>query len=69
MSKKFYTIAIQFDVSGDPCDPPPHIEDRMVMMMQIMHERGYGMDVSYGYAVKKVKNDNKSNRKVSISKT
>ena len=48
------TIAIQFDVSGDPCDPPPHIEDRMVMMMQIMHERGYGMDVSYGYAVKKI---------------
>ena len=54
MSKKFYTIAIQFDVSGDPCDPPPHIEDIMVMMMQIMHERGYGMDVSYGYAVKKI---------------
>ena len=54
MSKKFSTIAIQFDVSGDPCDPPPHIEDRMVMMMQIMHERGYGMDVSYGYAVKKI---------------
>ena len=54
MSKKFYTIAIQFDVSGAPCAPPPHIEDRMVMMMQIMHERGYGMDVSYGYAVKKI---------------
>ncbi len=54
MSEKFYTIALQYDVDGEPCDPPPHIEDRMVMMMQIMHERGYGMDVSYGYAVKKI---------------
>ena len=48
MSKKYYTIAVQYDVDGEPCDPPHHIEDRMVMMMQLMHEIGFGMDVSYG---------------------
>tara|TARA_R100000152_G_C6781425_1_gene215884 strand:- start:6090 stop:6281 length:192 start_codon:yes stop_codon:yes gene_type:complete len=50
MSKKFYTIALQYDVDGEPCDPPHHIEDRMVAMMQLMHEIGFGMDVKYGYA-------------------
>ena len=54
MSKKFYTIALQYDVDGEPCDPPHHIEDRMVMLMQLMHEIGFGMDVSYGYAEKKI---------------
>jgi len=54
MSKKYYTIALQYDISGDPCDPPHHIEDRMVMLMQVMHEIGFGMDVAYGYAEKKI---------------
>lgn len=54
MSKKFYTIALQYDVDGEPCDPPPHIEERMLALMQVMHETGFGMDVSYGYADKEM---------------
>jgi len=54
VSKKYYTIALQYDVDGEPCDPPHHIADRMVMLMQVMHEIGFGMDVSYGYAEKKI---------------
>ena len=45
---------MQYDVDGEPCDPPPHIEDRIIAMMQIMHEMGFGVDVAYGYAEKKI---------------
>jgi len=54
MSKKFWTLAIQYDVDGEPCDPPHHIEERLVTMMQIMHEIGFGMDVKYGFAQKEM---------------
>ena len=52
--KKYWTLVMQYDVDGEPCDPPPHIEDRMIAMMQIMHEMGFGVDVAYGYAEKKI---------------
>jgi len=54
MSKKFWTLAIQYDVDGEPCDPPNHIEERIVTMMRIMHEIGFGMDVKYGLAQKEM---------------
>ncbi len=52
--KKYWTIVMQYDVDGEPCDPPPHIEERMIALMQVMHEMGFGLDVSYGYAEKKI---------------
>lgn len=52
--KKYWTLAMQYDVDGEPCDPPPHIEDRMIALMHIMHEMGFGVDVAYGYAEKKI---------------
>lgn len=50
MSKKYWTLIIQYDVDDEPCDPPPHIEDRMIMLMQVMHEYGFGMELKFGYA-------------------
>jgi len=63
--KKYWTIAMQYDVDGEPCDPPHHIEDRIIALMQIMHEMGFGVDVAYGYAEKKIleKIDTKSERR------
>lgn len=52
--QKYYTVAIQYDISGDRCNPPPHIEDRIVQLVKIMHEIGFAMDVSYGYAEKNI---------------
>lgn len=53
-SKEYFTVVIQYDISGDPCDPPPFIEDRLVKVMQVMHEMGFGMDVVYGHAKRNV---------------
>tara|TARA_R100000808_G_scaffold5335_1_gene16334 strand:+ start:7358 stop:7552 length:195 start_codon:yes stop_codon:yes gene_type:complete len=50
MSKKFWTLVIRYDVDGEPCDPPPHIQDRLAMAMNVLHEMGYGMEVTYGLA-------------------
>ena len=50
MTKKYWTLAIQYDVDGEPCGPPPHIEDRITSMLRIMHEYGFGMTVQYGSA-------------------
>lgn len=50
MTKKYWTLAIQYDVDGEPCEPPHHIEDRIVALMQMMHEMGFGMSVKYGHA-------------------
>lgn len=52
--KKYWTLAIRYDVDGEPCDPPPHIENRIVALMQLMHEVGFGMDLIYGYAEKEI---------------
>ncbi len=52
--KKYWTLAIQYDVDGEPCDPPPHIEDRIMALMQLMHEVGFGMDLIYGYAEREI---------------
>ncbi len=53
-SEEYFTVAIQYDISGDPCDPPPYIEDKLVILTQLMHEMGFGMDVVYGYAKRNV---------------
>ena len=50
MSKKFWTLVIRYDVDGEPCDPPPHITDRLGTIIPILHEVGYGMEVTYGLA-------------------
>ncbi len=50
MTKKYWTLAIQYDVDGEPCGPPPHIQDRIAGMLRIMHEMGFGMTVQYGRA-------------------
>ena len=50
MTKKYWTLAIQYDVDGEPCDPPHHIEERLFALMQTMHEVGVGMNLVYGRA-------------------
>jgi len=48
-TERYYTITVRYDVSGDACDPPPHITDRMMKAMSILHTEGFGMDVNYGF--------------------
>ena len=50
MTKRYWTLAIQYDVDGEPGAPPHHIEDRIVALMQMMHEIGFGMNLTYGLA-------------------
>jgi len=50
--EKFWTIAFQFDGDGERVDPPPHIEDRILACMQILHQVGWGLDIKWGEAPK-----------------
>ena len=50
MSKKFWTLVFRYDIDGEPCDPPPHIQDRIAMVSSILHEIGFGLDVIWGEA-------------------
>ena len=48
MSKGHYTIVFRYDVDGEGCDPPAHIIERLVHAVQHLHERGFGLDITYG---------------------
>jgi len=46
---KYWTIAIRYETdSGGPCDPPPHITDRIAAIIPILHEMGWACDIRYG---------------------
>ena len=47
---KYWTMVVRYDVDGEPCDPPPHIQERLAMAMSVLHEIGFGMQVTYGLA-------------------
>jgi len=52
--KTYFTIAFRYTTdSNDPCNPPPHFEERLAMAMSVLHEKGYAMDVIYGKATDK----------------
>ena len=49
----YYTIGIRYETdSGEPCDPPPHIMERLFSVMQALHEVGWCVEVVYGRAEK-----------------
>lgn len=51
--KKYWTIALRYETdSGEPCNPPPHITDRIVAIMPILHEMGWACDIRYGWTDK-----------------
>ena len=50
--KRFWTIAFQYDGDMDPVDPPPHIEERILACMQILHQVGWGLEIKWGAAPK-----------------
>lgn len=52
--KTYFTIAFRYTTEmGEPCNPPPHIMERLMSAMKVMHEIGFAMDVIYGQATDK----------------
>ena len=49
MGNRYYMVVMKYTTdSNDPCDPPPHIADRIAMAVGVMHQEGYALDVIYG---------------------
>ena len=50
----YYTIAFRYTTEdGEPCNPPPHIIEKLVLATKELHEIGFAMDVIYGQATNK----------------
>ena len=58
MTKKedtYWTILMRYETdAGEPCDPPPHLMERMAQAMSILHEVGWQLAVIYGQATKEI---------------
>ena len=52
---EYYTVVFQYcSDDGDPTEVPPFFADRVVSAMEIFAEKGWGLDIRYGTAEKKI---------------
>jgi hypothetical protein len=52
---KYYTVVFQYSSDdGDATEPVPFFADRVVAAASQLHETGWGLDVRYGTADKKI---------------